>query len=122
MNTDFNSLSLGFGKRITKVYLELTEKRREYNIAKQLLRSGTAVGALYREATYAESKADLIHKLHIAIKECSETIYWIDLLEHMGKLNQPEHASLRGDAVSLLKILTAMIKTAKRNKENGKRG
>ncbi|MFN5296380.1 MAG: four helix bundle protein [Flavobacteriales bacterium] len=119
MNTDFNSLSLGFGKRITKVYLELTEKRREYNIAKQLLRSGTAVGALYREATYAESKADLIHKLHGAIKECSETVYWIDLLEHMGKLNQTEHAILRGDEVSLLKILTAMIKTAKRNKENG---
>ena len=51
--------------------MELTEKRREYILAKQLLRSGTAVGALYREANYAESKADLIHKLHIAIKECN---------------------------------------------------
>jgi four helix bundle protein len=119
MKTDFNSLSLQFGKRITKVYMELTEKRREYILAKQLLRSGTAVGALYREANYAESKADLIHKLHIAIKECNESVYWIDLLEHMGKLNQTEYSSLRNDAVSLLRILTAMIKTAKRNKENG---
>jgi four helix bundle protein len=119
MKTDFNSLSLQFGKRITKVYRELTEKRKEFILAKQLLQSGTAIGALYREAIYAESKADLVHKLHIAIKECNESVYWIDLLEHMGKLNQTEHSSLRNDAVSLLRILTAMIKTAKKNKENG---
>ena len=118
MKTDFHTLSLNFGKRIIDFYHELSTNRKEYILSKQLLRSGTAVGALYREAIYAESKRDLIHKLHIAIKECNESVYWIDLLEHMGKLNQTVHASLRGDAVSLLKILTAMIKTAKSNKEN----
>ena len=115
MKTDFNTLSLNFGKRIIDVYNELNTNRREYILSKQLLRSGTAVGALYREAIYAESKKDLIHKLHIAIKECNESVYWIDLLKHMNKLNDSEHISLRKDALSLLRILTAMIKTAKAN-------
>jgi len=115
MKTDFNTLSLDFGKRITGVYNELYTNRKEYVLSKQLLRSGTAVGALYREAIYAESRKDLIHKLHIAIKECNESVYWIDLLKHMNKLNDSEHISLRKDAVSLLRILTAMIKTAKAN-------
>ena len=72
--------SLDFSIRIVNLYKHLTEKKKEFIIAKQLLRSGTAIGALVREADYAESKPDFIHKFHIALKESSETEYWLVLL------------------------------------------
>ena len=81
-----------FAVRIVRLYGHLTQKRKEYVLSKQLLRSGTAIGALYREAEYAESKADFIHKLGIAQKECNETLYWLELLKRNGL---PERQSIR---------------------------
>ena len=72
--------SFDFALRIVKLYKFLIEEKREFVISKQLLRSGTAIGALIREAEHAESKADFIHKMSISLKEANETEYWIDLL------------------------------------------
>ena len=84
-------------------------------MSKQLLRSGTAVGALVREAQNAESKADFIHKLGIAQKECDECVYWIELLEHTDYLTDNEAKSIRTDAGELLKIIRSAILTSKKS-------
>ena len=73
--------SFGFAVRIVNLYRFLSDNKKEFILSKQVLRSGTAIGALYREAEHAESKQDYIHKLSIAQKECNETIYWLDLLK-----------------------------------------
>lgn len=106
---------MDFSKRIISKCQEIGFNRYDAPLANQLLRSGTAVGALFREAKYAESRVDMIHKLHIALKECNESIYWIELLHHMGKLSDSEYESLTSDALCLLRILIRMIKTAKEN-------
>jgi len=80
-----------------------------------LLRSGTAIGALHREAEQAESKADFIHKLAIAQKECNETIYWLELLQKTDYINHSQFEGINTDAVELIKLLTSIIKTTKRN-------
>ena len=79
--------SRAFALRVVKSCRFLQSERKEYVLSKQLLRSGTAIGALVREAEYAESRADFVHKLHIALKEASETDYWIDLLCDSGYFN-----------------------------------
>ena len=79
--------SFNFAIEVVKMYQRLCDEKREYVMSKQLLRSGTAVGALVREAQNAESRADFIHKLSIAQKECDETVYWLELLK---KLNTSE--------------------------------
>ncbi len=94
-------------------YLQIEEK--EYVLSKQLLRSGTAIGALVREAEQAESTADFIHKLAIALKEANETDYWIDLLYYSDLMDKTGFDSMKNDVVELLKLLTSIIKTA-RNK------
>ena len=83
-------------------------------LSKQLLRSGTAIGALAREAEQAESKPDFIHKMGIALKEANETEYWILLLCETGYLNTKEAESIITDNKELLKLLTSIIKTSKR--------
>ncbi len=105
--------SFAFALRVVKLFQFLTEKKKEYVLSKQLLRSGTAVGALVREAEQAESKADFIHKMAIALKEANETEYWIDLLHQSGYLDAKGHGSIATDLTELLKLLTAIIKTSK---------
>lgn len=73
--------SFSFAKRIVNLYKVLTHDKKEYTLSKQLLRSGTAISAMVREAQNAESKADFIHKMGIAQKECDESLYWIELLK-----------------------------------------
>ena len=107
--------SFCFAVRIVRLYGHLTQKRQEYVLSKQLLRSGTAIGALYREAEYAESKADFIHKLGIAQKECNETLYWLELLKETDYLSANEFDSIYANAVELIKLLTSIIKTSKHN-------
>lgn len=80
MNSAVRDKSFSFALRIVKLYRYLKEEKKEYVLSKQVLRSGTAIGALVRESQYAESKADFIHKLAIALKEANETDYWIELL------------------------------------------
>lgn len=82
-------------------------------ISKQLIRCGTAIGALVREAEQAESKKDFIHKLSISLKEANETEYWLELLHMSDYLSEKEFNSLSTDLKQLLKLLTAIIKTSK---------
>ncbi|MFP4320398.1 MAG: four helix bundle protein [Phormidium sp.] len=82
-------------------------------MSKQLLRAGTAIGALVSEAEYAESKSDFIHKLAIALKEANETQYWILLLHKTTYLTSPEAESILKDLQEILKLLTKIIKTSK---------
>ena len=83
-------------------------------MSKQLLRSGTAIGALIREAQNAESKADFIHKLGIAQKECDETIYWLELLQETNYLQPKEFDSIHMQATALLKMIRSAIITSKK--------
>lgn len=105
--------SFAFAIRSVNLYKFLCEEKREYVLSKQLLRSGTAVGALIREAQNAESKADFIHKLAIAQKECDETIYWLELLHHSLFINLDEFTSVNRDANEILKIIKSSIITTK---------
>jgi four helix bundle protein len=105
--------SFAFALRIVKLYQFLTEHKHEYVLSKQLLRSGTAIGALVREAEQAESKADFIHKMAIALKEANETEYWIDLLQQSNYIDEKGHESIKADIIELIKLLTAIIKTTK---------
>jgi four helix bundle protein len=104
-----------FAIRIIRLYQHLTEIKKEYVMSKQLLRSGTAIGALVREAQNAESTKDFIHKLSISQKECDESIYWLELLKATDYINEQEFESLNNDAIELLKMLRSSIITSKQN-------
>jgi len=105
--------SFAFAVRVVNTYKFLSTEHKEYVMSKQLLRSGTAVGALYREAEQGESKADFVHKLGIAQKECNETMYWLELLHATKYLETSMFDSLFSDAQELIKLLTAIIKSSK---------
>lgn len=105
--------SLEFAIRVVRLNQILTSEMKEFVMSKQLLRSGTSVGAMVREAEHAESKPDFIHKLAIAQKEMNETLYWLELLFKTDFINQTEYESLTLDATELLKLLTSIIKTTK---------
>lgn len=112
--------SFSFALRIVKLYKHLLAEHKEYVLSKQVLRSGTSVGANIEEAKHAQSKIDFIHKLAIAQKEASETNYWIRLLRESDYLNERLAISLTSDCVEIQRMLTASIKTAKTNLKNGK--
>jgi len=106
--------SFAFAIRIIRLFQYLTETKKEYILSKHLLRSGTAIGALVREAQNAESTKDFIHKLGISQKECDETIYWLELLNQTEYLNEKEFESINNEAVELLKMLRSAIITSKK--------
>jgi four helix bundle protein len=110
--------SFDFAIRIINLYKYLTENKKEFVMSKQLLRSGTAIGSLQSEGSYAESKADFIHKYGIAQKECNETIYWLKLIHKTDYIDNKQFDSLLNDAVELMKIITASILTAKKSITN----
>ncbi len=103
-----------FAVRIMKLYEYLITKKKEYVLSKQLLRTGTSIGALIREAQNAESKADFVHKLGIAQKECDETIYWLELLKETSYLSSKEFESINKEATELLKMIRSSIITSKK--------
>jgi four helix bundle protein len=107
--------SFAFAVRIIKLYQYLPNEKKEFVLSKQLLRSGTAIGALIREAQNAESKPDFIHKLGVAQKECDETIYWLELLKEACFLNQQQYLSICNEAKELLKMIRSAIITSKKN-------
>ena len=107
--------SFEFAVRIVKLYQYLSEQKREFVLSKQLLHSGTSVGAMVREAEHAESKADFKHKMAIAQKEINEAIYWLELLKTTDYLTHEQYESLNADAVEIIKLVTSIIKTAKTN-------
>jgi four helix bundle protein len=110
-----NLKSEAFAVRIVKLYSYLCDKKKEFVLSKQLLRSGTSIGANLAEADYAISKADFLAKIHISIKECSETLYWLRLLNKTKYLTDKEFSSIYGECEELMWILTASVKTVKTN-------
>ena len=107
--------SFHFAIPIVKIYKFLAEQKREFILSKQLLRSGTSIGANVREAQNAQSKANFIHKLSISQKECDETLYWLELLHKTENIDEPEFDDLNKDANEILKLLRSSIITSKRN-------
>lgn len=106
--------SKAFAITVIKVCNEIKSARRESVLINQFLRAGTSIGANIREAFYAHSKADFISKLQIALKECSESEYWIELLLESGYYNDPQ---LLQQCTELKRILISSINTAKENKQ-----
>lgn len=104
-----------FAVRIVKLYQYLVENKKEFVLSKQLLRSGTSIGANIREAQNAQSKADFIYKLSISQKECDETMYWLELLQATEFLSEEEYKTVYIEAQELLKMLRSSIITTKKN-------
>ncbi len=108
--------SFDFAVRIIRLYKYLSMEKKEFIMSKQLLRSGTSIGANVREAHNAESDLDFIHKLGIAQKECDETSYWLELLHETDYLTDVEYESIHKDSIELLKIIKSIIITQKKKK------
>lgn len=107
--------SFCFALRIVNLYKYLCKEKGEYVLSKQLLRSGTAIGALQRESEFAESKMDFAHKLAIAQKECNESLYWLELLYQAEFISEVAFADLKDNAEELMRLITSSIKTARKN-------
>ena len=105
--------SFAFAVRIVKLRKHLIENKKEFDISKQLLRSGTSIGANLSESQQAESRPDFIHKLSIALKEASETNYWLRLLYATDYISEREFQSLIADCQELERMLTSIIKSSK---------
>ena len=105
--------SFAFAIRIVNLYKHLNEAKKEFVLSKQLLRSGTSVGANVAEAEQAQSTPDFVSKMSIALKEASETKYWIRLLASTSYLTEVESESILNDCVELEKILVSIIKSSK---------
>ena len=101
-----------FAIRIVKLYQYLCTEKREFVLSKQLLRSGTSIGANVKEAIRGQSKADFISKMSIALKEASETEYWLELLYETDFLDKKQFDSIYADDQELLKILTSIVKSS----------
>ena len=105
--------SKAFAIRIVRLYRYLGREKKEFVLSKQLLRSGTSIGANLAEAEYAISRNDFQAKLYIALKETAETLYWLELLRQTDYLTQQQYESLRSDAEELRKLLASSTKTIK---------
>jgi four helix bundle protein len=106
-----------FAIRIYNLYKHLCDTKKEYTLAKQLLRSGTSIGANLSEAQYSVSRKEFLVKTTISLKECAETEYWLDLLKETGLLNQKEYDSIIPDCKEILKLLISITKTTKNNEQ-----
>ena len=107
--------SYAFALTVIKVYKQVVLEQKEYVLSKQLLKSGTAIGALVREAEFAQSKPDFISKLSISLKESNETEYWILLMRDSGFINIKTSTDLLTDNKELISMLISSIKTTKNN-------
>lgn len=105
--------SFSFSVKIVNLYKFLTGEKREYVLSRQLLRSGTSIGALVREAEQAESRADFVHKLSVSLKEANETEYWLDLLKETDYISESAYIEIKKDIEEILKLLTSIIKTTR---------
>ena len=103
--------SMAFARRIVFAYRYLCEEKKEYVLSKQLLRSGTSIGANIAEAQYASSRKEFSAKLYISLRECAETLYWLELLQTCEMLSQAEYGSLRADCEELRLLLSSATKT-----------
>ena len=108
--------SFEFAIRVINLYKYLKKRHSEHIVSQQILRAGTSIGALIREAEFAESRKDFMHKLYIGLKEANESVYWLELLYATGYINKKMFDSMINDATELLKMLIASVKTIKTNK------
>lgn len=113
-NSELCTLSIEMSVNLVSYYKWLVQERNEYVMSKQILRSGTSIGANIHEAYYASSKADFINKMQIALKEASETEYWLIVLQRTGYFDK-QFLLLHKQCLSLKRMLTATINTAKNN-------
>ena len=113
MKEEFLDKCIAFSVKINQLRKYLREEQHEYNNSDQIQRSGTSIGANYSEACDAESKADFVHKLHIALKEANETMYWLKVLYGSELISKNQYDELMLDVEEMYRILTASIKTAK---------
>ena len=107
--------TLEFSIRIVNMYKYLCKEQSEFVLSKQLLRSGTSIGANVREAEHAQSKADFLNKSNIALKEANETCYWLELLHRTEYITTTMYDSIFADCEEILKILISIVKTSKQN-------
>ena len=110
---EFTDKCIAFSVKINKLRKYLREKQHEYNNSDQIQRSGTSIGANYSEACDAESPSDFVHKMSIALKEASETMYWLKVLYGSELISKNQYDELMLDVEEMYRILTASIKTAK---------
>jgi four helix bundle protein len=109
--------TLNFAVRVVKCCHYLQEEKKDFVISNQLLRSGTSVGANVHEAVYAQSKADFISKLSIALKEASETSFWLVLLHRTDYLEEKVYVSLKSDIDEIIRITVSSIKITRKNEK-----
>lgn len=107
--------SIDFAIRIVKLSRFLREQHNEFTLSKQILRSGTSIGANLSEAECAISKSDFLAKVYVAYKECSETLYWLLLLNKSGYIDDKSYRSMYKDCKAIIKILSATTKTVEKN-------
>lgn len=112
--------SFHFAIVIINLYKNLTEEKREYVLIKQLLRSGTSIGANIREAQNAQSDSDFVYKLYVSQKECDETLYWLELLKETNYISEESFAKLHQEANEILKMLKSSILTVKQRIQRSK--
>ena len=110
--------SYKFAIRIVRLYRYLVEEKKEHILSKQILRSGTSIGALVHESKFAQSKKDFISKLSIALKEANESSYWLSLLFDTGYLTKAMYESIRPEIDEIIKILVSIVNSSKINNEN----
>ncbi len=107
--------SYNFALMVIRVYKQIIAEKKEYVLGRQFMDAGTAIGALIREAEFAQSKADFISKMNIALKESNETDYWISLLRDSDYITTETADDLNNDNRELIRMLVSSIKTAKQN-------
>ncbi len=117
MNTLVETKSKNFAIRIVRVYSYLRNEKGEFVMSKQLLRSGTSIEANIAEAECSISKKEFLAKMYIAFKECAETQYWLDLLHETDYLTQNEYESINNDCVELMRILSKITQTTRKQLE-----
>ena len=117
MNALVEIKSRDFAIRIVRVYNYLRNEKNEFVMSKQLLRSGTSIGANIAEAECAISKKDFLSKMYISFKECAETRYWLELLHETDYLTQSEYESINNDCAELMRILSKITQTTKNQLE-----
>ena len=105
--------SMEFAIRIVNLHKYLEREHKEYTLSKQILRSGTSIGANVREAVYGQSKNDFISKMSISLKEVSETEYWLELLIKTEYITEEQYKSIKTDCVEIAKMLTAIVRSSK---------
>lgn len=106
--------SFDFALSIIKIVKEIRAGHNEHILSRQLMRSGTSIGAMVREAEHAESKKDFIHKMSIGLKEANETRYWLDLLHESDYLEGPIYNEVHDKITQIIKLLASIVKSAKR--------